>query len=210
MTKQAKTTAREVAAPKKVEVRQVFKDLAQQIEGAYQSLSDVCYQAAMTARNESATAEELALIKSVVSRQKWADMNKIITCAHKLPASAPKNLVGLANYIRALDKGATPALAKKYAGGKMSVQDLKQEIAKKNGEPMPKAAEPAPGSKGAQKRNDDANGWELLKQAMAAFERQYKGNEAIGELFADFYDALKLATAEDDDVAVDIDEDDAA
>ena len=208
MTKQAKTTAREVAAPKKVEVRQVFKDIAAQIEGAYQSLSDICYQAAMTARKEEATAEELELIKSVVSRQKWSDINKLILCAHKLPASAPKNLVGLANYIRALDKGATAAMAKKYAGGKMGAQELKQEIAKKNGEPMPEPAKAAPKSKGAQKRNDDVNGWELLKQAMAAFEKQYSGNEEVSELFTDFYDALKHATAEDD--GVDIDEDDAA
>lgn len=204
MTKQAKTTAAEVAANAVAAPRSEFVDYANQIQERQKSLGQICYEAAIFARTNNATKEENDLLKAVVTRQQWADMNKIITCAHKLPASAPKNLVKLAQYIRALDKGATPAMAKKHADGKLNASELKQEIAVKNGEPLPEPADEAPKGKGAQKRNDEANPWELYRMAMVAFEKQYGADcPDVGDILNDAYDALKAATAEADDVEID-------
>jgi len=205
MAKQIKGNAATVAAGKKQAApRSELTALVDGIREAQKSVAMYCYDTAIWCRTNNATESELKLVKAVATRQQWADMNKIITCAHKLPASAPKNLVKLAQYIRALDKGATPAMAKKHADGKLNASELKQEIATKNGESLPEPADAAPKGKGAQKRNDEANPWELYRMAMVAFEKQYGADcPDVGDILNDAYDALKAATAEADDVEID-------
>ena len=134
MTTSKKVTARTVSAPVAVKPRAEFVAFAKQITEARTSLSQICYQAAMCARTNSATKEENALLKAVVTKQQWSDMNKIITCSHKLPKTAPANLVKLAQFIRALDKGATAAQAKQHAEGKVSAKELSEKI---NGKTAP-------------------------------------------------------------------------
>ena len=134
MTTSKKVTARTVSAPVAVKPRAEFVAFAKQITEARTSLSQICYQAAMCARTNSATKEENALLKAVVTKQQWSDMNKIITCSHKLPKTAPANLVKLAQFIRALDKGATAAQAKQHAEGKVSAKELGEKI---NGKAAP-------------------------------------------------------------------------
>lgn len=189
------------AAPKKAPApRQEFVEIADAIKDKRTSLASLCYDAAMMARKEKANEAELKLLKDVTTRQQWADMNKIICCAHKLPASAPKNLVKLAQYIRALDKGANASEAKQHAEGKINAGELQAKVAKRKGEPVPK---PKDGKKGAQKRSDSENPWDMLKATMAAFQRQYGDEAELKEIFDDAYEALVLATAAADDVEED-------
>jgi hypothetical protein len=120
----AAAVARSAAAPIVAKPRQAFVDFAAAITERKQSLSAICYDAAMFARANDATKEENQLLRDVVSKQQWSDMGKIIGCAHKLPKAAPANLVKLAQYIRALDKGAKHALALKHANGDINAKEL--------------------------------------------------------------------------------------
>jgi len=124
MTTSKKTVAATTAANAVTAPRQAFVDFAAAITERKQSLSAICFDAAMFARANDATKEENALLRDVVSKQQWSDMGKIIGCAHKLPKTAPTNLVKLAQYIRALDKGAKHALALKNANGDISAKEL--------------------------------------------------------------------------------------
>ena len=124
MTTSKKTVAATTAANAVTAPRQAFVDFAAAITERKQSLSAICFDAAMFARANDATKEENALLRDVVSKQQWSDMGKLIGCAHKLPNTAPTNLVKLAQYIRALDKGAKHALALKNANGDISAKEL--------------------------------------------------------------------------------------
>jgi len=124
MTTTKKNAAATVAANAVTAPRQAFIDFAAAITERKQSLSAICYDAAMFARANDATKEENQILRAVVSKQQWSDMGKIIGCAHKLPKTAPANLVKLAQYIRALDKGAKHALALKHANGDINAKEL--------------------------------------------------------------------------------------
>ena len=124
MTTIKKNAAATVAANAVTAPRQAFIDFAAAITERKQSLSAICYDAAMFARANDATKEENQILRAVVSKQQWSDMGKIIGCAHKLPKTAPANLVKLAQYIRALDKGAKHALALKHANGDINAKEL--------------------------------------------------------------------------------------
>jgi len=124
MTTSKKTVAATTAANVVIAPRQAFIDFAAAITERKQSLSAICYDAAMFARANNATKEENQLLRDVVSKQQWSDMGKIIGCAHKLPKTAPANLLKLAQYIRALDKGAKHALALKHANGDINAKEL--------------------------------------------------------------------------------------
>ena len=134
MTAIKKSVAATVAAPVVAKPRGEYQEFADMITERKQSLSAVCFDAAIFARDNDATKEECAILKAVVSKQQWSDMGKIISCGHKLPKSAPTNLVKLAQYIRALDKGANAAQAKSHSEGKISAKELTAAI---NGETAP-------------------------------------------------------------------------
>lgn len=134
MTTSKKIVAATVAAPIVAKPRMEYQQFADLITERKQSLSAICFDAAIFARDNEATKEECAILKAVVSKQQWSDMGKIIACSHKLPKSAPTNLVKLAQYIRALDKGATAAQAKSHSEGKINAKELTAAI---NGETAP-------------------------------------------------------------------------
>ena len=191
----SKVNARTVAAPVVVKPRDEYEAFASELAEKNQSLSQRCAEIAEYCRVNNATADELALIKAVVTKQQWADMNKIICCAHKLPASAPKSLVKRAQYIRALDKGATAAEARQHVDGKLPAPDLVAKIAKRKGEPVP-----APKGKkaGAETHAAGNNALKQLHDAIEALRKDYGDAPAVlsivGDL-SDMYDDLLVATA---------------
>ena len=134
MTTIKKSVAATVAAPVVAKPRGEYQVFADMITERKQSLSAVCFDAAIFGRDNAATKEECAILKAVVSKQQWSDMGKIISCGHKLPKSAPTNLVKLAQYIRALDKGANAAQAKAHSEGRISAKELTAAI---NGKTAP-------------------------------------------------------------------------
>jgi len=139
MTNAKTVSAATVAAPIVAKPRGEYQEFADLITEKKQSLSAICFDAAIFARDNAATKEECAILKAVVSKQQWSDMGKIISCSHKLPKSAPTNLVKLAQYIRALDKGANAAQAKSHSEGKTNAKELTAAI---NGETAPAVAAP--------------------------------------------------------------------
>lgn len=129
MTKQAKITAREVQAPKTVEVRKQFKEYADRIQDVQQSLNSILYDAAMFCRKEQATPEELQVLLDVIDRRKRTDFKRIVTAPDEaITKSMPANLVQAAQFIRARVKGAPAATAKSYATGKLDSAGLKAKL----------------------------------------------------------------------------------
>lgn len=196
MTKKIKGNAATTSAPKKVQPRAEFVDLANAITEKTQSLNSVLYDGAFLCRKLKATPEELELVLDAAPRQRRNEFKTVVTApSGAITASAPKSLGKLAQFIKARNKGASAAIAKQFAEQKLDAAGLAEKLGQ---EPPKKAGKK---DKGAQSRNDEANPWELLKAAMAAFEKQY-GDDCpdVEELFNDFYDGLKAATAEADDV----------
>jgi len=178
MTAIKKSVAATVAAPIVAKPRGEYQEFADLITEKKQSLSSVCFDAAVFARDNAATKEECAILKAVVSKQQWSDMGKIIGCAHKLPKSAPTNLVKLAQYIRALDKGANAAQAKSHSEGKINARELTAAI---NGETAPApvtvdSEDSAPASRAVNLPVHNGKGktpFMLLEDALAALALEY-------------------------------------
>ena len=188
MTATKKSVAATTAAPIVAKPRAEYQLFADQITERKQSLSAICFDAAIFARDNDATKEECAILKAVVSKQQWSDMGKIISCGHKLPKSAPTNLVKLAQYIRALDKGATAALAKSHSEGKIDAKELTAAI---NGETAPAVGAPdlsdesAPSTPPRDVQLPVHNGkgktpFMLLDEALAALALEYGASKSKG------------------------------
>ena len=181
----AAAVARSAAAPIVAKPRAEYQLFADQITERKQSLSAICFDAAIFARDNDATKEECAILKAVVSKQQWSDMGKIISCSHKLPKSAPTNLVKLAQYIRALDKGANAAQAKSHSEGKINAKELTAAI---NGEtaPAPVAVDSEDSAPAGRAVNLPVHGGEgktpfmLLDEALAALALEYGESKSKG------------------------------
>ena len=178
-------SAATVAAPIVAKPRGEYQEFADLITEKKQSLSAICFDAAIFARDNDATKEECAILKAVVSKQQWSDMGKIISCSHKLPKSAPTNLVKLAQYIRALDKGANAAQAKSHSEGKINAKELTAAI---NGEtaPAPVAVDSedsAPDGRAVNLPVHSGKGktpFMLLDEALAALALEYGNSKSKG------------------------------
>jgi len=185
MTAIKKSVAATVAAPVVAKPRGEYQEFADLITERKQSLSAICFDSAIFARDNDATKEECAILKAVVSKQQWSDMCKIIGCAHKLPKSAPTNLVKLAQYIRALDKGANAAQAKSHSEGKISAKELTAAI---NGEtaPAPVTVDSEDSAPAGRAVNLPVHGGEgktpfmLLDEALAALALEYGESKSKG------------------------------
>jgi len=181
----SKTVAATVAAPIVAKPRGEYQEFADLITEKKQSLSAICFDAAIFARDNDATKEECAILKAVVSKQQWSDMGKIISCSHKLPKSAPTNLVKLAQYIRALDKGATTAQAKSHSEGKISAKELTAAI---NGDTAPApvtvdSEDSAPTGRAVNLPVHTGKGktpFMLLDEALAALALEYGNSKSKG------------------------------
>jgi len=181
----SKTVAATVAAPIVAKPRGEYQEFADLITEKKQSLSAICFEAAIFARDNDATKEECAILKAVVSKQQWSDMGKIISCSHKLPKSAPTNLVKLAQYIRALDKGANAAQAKSHSEGKINAKELTAAI---NGETAPApvtvdSEDSAPAGRAVNLPVHTGNGktpFMLLDEALAALALEYGNSKSKG------------------------------
>jgi len=185
MTAIKKSVAATVAAPVVAKPRGEYQEFADLITERKQSLSAICFDSAIFARDNDATKEECAILKAVVSKQQWSDMCKIIGCAHKLPKSAPTNLVKLAQYIRALDKGANAAQAKSHSEGKITAKELTAAI---NGEtaPAPVTVDSEDSAPAGRAVNLPVHGGEgktpfmLLDEALAALALEYGESKSKG------------------------------
>ena len=184
MTATKKSVAATVAAPVVAKPRGEYQEFADLITERKQSLSAICFDSAIFARDNDATKEECAILKAVVSKQQWSDMCKIIGCAHKLPKSAPTNLVKLAQYIRALDKGANAAQAKSHSEGKISAKELTAAI---NGETAPApvtvdSEDSAPTGRDVQLPVHNGKGktpFMMLDDALTALAAEYGGSKNV-------------------------------
>jgi len=181
------------AAEKAASIRKVFRDYADQISGANKSVSKICYEAAIAARREGANEAELALLRDAATRQQWSDMMKIISYNGRLPASMPKNLVKGAQFIRALEKGASARLAKQHVEGKLSAKELDAKIGKPEAEAKAKAK-----GASAPKAAECAGSIRALHDAIEGVRKEYADAPAVLEIvseLADLYQDL-LSAAE--------------
>lgn len=195
MSKQIKkSTARTVAAPVAVKPRQLFVDLAHDLESIQQSLASRLYDAAMVARKENATAEELKLLLDAAPRQRRSEFKTVVTApADLFVPSAPKNLGALARFLKARMIGGTVAQAKSVATQKTTMPELKEKLGK------------APAKKGANEKEPvkaAPNGAPLhdLHDALQRAVKEYAGNKiaasVLQEMIEMYNDTLLPATAE--------------
>lgn len=194
MSKSIKANARAVAAPVAVKPRQLFVDLAHDLESIQQSLASRLYDAAMIARKERATEEELKLLLDAAPRQRRSEFKTVVTApAEYFTKGAPTNLGALARFLKARMVGGTAAQAKQVATQKLTMPELKEKLGK------------APAKKGAQ--NDDGekhapNGAPLhdLHDALERAVKEYAGNKiavsVLQEMIEMYNDTLLPATAE--------------
>lgn len=193
MAKQ-KVNARSVAAPVAVKPRQVFVDLAHDLETIQQSLASRLYDAAMVARKEKATEEELKLLLDAAPRQRRSEFKTVVTAPDKyFVPSAPKNLGALARFLKARMVGGTVAQAKSVATQKTTMPELKEKLGK------------APAAKGANEKAPEKqapNGAPLhdLHDALERAVKEYAGNKiavsVLQEMIEMYNDTLLPATAE--------------
>lgn len=184
MTKQAKTVAATKAAPKKVQPRAEFVELANNITAATQSLNSILYDGAMMCRKFNATEEELKLVLDAAPKQRRSEFKTIVTAPEgAITKTAPKSLGKLAQFIKARNKGATPQVAKQFAEQKLNAAELNEKLGiapKDGGKP-----------KGAQKRADtDKPPFDMLHAAVEALRKEYADSEQILSMIGDLTDMV--------------------
>jgi len=222
MANKIKGNAASKSAPKKtVQIRPEFQAAADAIKEKRVSLGNLCVDAAELLYAAKGTKEEYALLKSVTTRQQWCDMNTIATRAKDLPKSAPACLAKRAQFVRAQNKGATAAEAKKHAEGKLTAKELENAIAKRLGNALPhpelvygdgvKDLTPDPvegegegegetGGKGPDGRKNEENEFRVIETALKKLRGRYADMvgavamlDIIEENFAEFIELTEEA-----------------
>ena len=214
MANKIKGNAASKSAPKKtVQIRPEFQAAADAIKEKRVSLGNLCVEAAELLYAAKGTKEEYALLKSVTTRQQWCDMNTIATRAKDLPKSAPACLAKRAQFVRAQNKGATAAEAKKHAEGKLTAKELENAIAKRLGDALPhpeliygdgvKDLTPDPvegegetGGKGPDTRKNVANYWTMTHEGLEGLRKELAADGMADALtmladMVDMFDELK-------------------
>lgn len=206
MSKQTKVTAREVAAPKVQAPRAEFVEMAASISNQVQTLSALLYNVAMRCRELKATAEEIKLVLDAAPKQRRADFKTVVAAPDgAITKGAPKNLAKLAQFIRARNKGADAATAKRFAEQKIDAAGLRAALGQE--EPAPtagKAGKPV-GTTDHPIGNDAFGDLEKhargVVSAAEVLKREYADRPAALEILAamidmvDLLDDLKDATA---------------
>lgn len=187
----AKSTKAATRAPKVQGPREVFVAMAKQLHDVNQTLSTTVYQAAMLARQQSATKEENDLLLAEIPKQRRAEYRRIVAApAEHFGNKAPQNLSKLAKYLQNRAEGLTDAKAATAAekGKTATTSTTSTKVAGK-------------AKKGAQGQHKPGQRppFDVLREGIAGLTKEYSDCDetilAMIEELAKLADDLEQATA---------------